>query len=95
MLIEDTDLVVQYLKSHRGPKPSDQLTSPFEDLHVGQSKDLAIQKYSPAQQMQHKYNAEQEESTLYTKPNAYLLLLITDLMITLKGSKYFMKLDIR
>ena len=31
----------------------------------------------------------------YTKPNAYLLPLITDLMVTLKGSKYFTKLDIR
>ena len=35
-LIEDTDLVVRYLKSHRGPKSMDQLTSPFED--IGQSK---------------------------------------------------------
>jgi hypothetical protein len=32
MLIEDKDLVVQYLKSHRGPKPSDQLYTPFEDI---------------------------------------------------------------
>ena len=32
MLIEDTDLVVQYLKSHRGPESMDQLTSPFEDI---------------------------------------------------------------
>ena len=32
---------------------------------------------------------------MYTKPNAYMLPLITDLMITLKGSKYFTKLDIR
>ena len=31
----------------------------------------------------------------FTKPNAYLQLLITDPMITLKGSKYFTKLDIR
>ena len=34
-------------------------------------------------------------NAMYTKPNAYLLLLITDLMIMLKGSKYFTKLDIR
>jgi hypothetical protein len=32
MLIEDKDLVVQYLKSHRGPEPSDQLYTPFEDI---------------------------------------------------------------
>jgi hypothetical protein len=32
MLIEDKDLVVWYLKSHRGPKPSDQLYMPFEDI---------------------------------------------------------------
>ena len=31
----------------------------------------------------------------FTKPNAYPLLLILDLMIKLKGSKYFTKLDIR
>jgi hypothetical protein len=31
----------------------------------------------------------------FTKPNAYPLLLISDLMITLKGSKFFTKLDIR
>jgi hypothetical protein len=31
----------------------------------------------------------------FTKPNAYLLPLISDLMITLKGSKFFTKLDIR
>ena len=31
----------------------------------------------------------------FTKPNAYLLLLILDLMIKLKGSKCFTKLDIR
>ena len=49
-LIEDTDLMVQYLKSHRGPEPMDQLTSPFEDK--GQSKDLAIWKYLPVQQME-------------------------------------------
>ena len=63
--MEDTDLVVQYLKSHRGPKPMDQLTSPFED--IGRSKELAIWKYLPAQQMEHKYNTQQEESTLPTQ----------------------------
>ena len=31
-LIKDEDLVVQYLKSHRGPEPSDQLYVPFEDI---------------------------------------------------------------
>ena len=43
----------------------DQLTSSFED--IGQSEDLAIQKYSPVQQMEHKYNAQQEESALPTQ----------------------------
>ena len=32
MLIKDTDLVIRYLKSHRGPKLMDQLTSSFEDI---------------------------------------------------------------
>src|SRR5258705_7519188 len=31
----------------------------------------------------------------YTKPNVYPLLLISDLMINLKGSKFFTKLDLR
>ena len=31
-LIEDKDLVVRYLKSHRGPEPSDRLYAPFEDI---------------------------------------------------------------
>ena len=65
MLIEDADLVIRYLKSHRGPELMDQLTSSFED--IGQSEDLAIRKYSPAQQMEHKYNAQQEESALPTQ----------------------------
>jgi hypothetical protein len=196
MLIEDKDLVVWYLKSHRGPEPSDQLYTPFEDIRQWNEEqpDIAIRKYSPAQQMEHKYNAKQEESILptqylpwkevfeqkaaeqfpgkrpwdhaielrdnfkpkkgkiyplnplqqntldewikeqlakgyirplkspqaspfffvekkdakklrpcqdyrylneFTKPNAYPLPLISDLMITLKGSKFFTKLDIR
>ena len=43
----------------------DQSTSPFEDIE--QSEDLAIWKYLPAQQMEHKYNAQQEESILPTQ----------------------------
>ena len=31
-LIKEEDLVVRYLKSHRGPEPSDQLYAPFEDI---------------------------------------------------------------
>ena len=31
-LRKDEDLVVRYLKSHRGPEPSDQLYAPFEDI---------------------------------------------------------------
>ena len=65
MLIKDADLMLWYLKSHRGPEPTDQLSSSFEDK--GLSKDLAIWKYLPAQQMEHKYNAQQEESTLPTQ----------------------------
>ena len=60
--------MVWYLKSHRGPEPSDQLYAPFED--IGQwneeKSNIAIRKYSPVQQMEHKYNAEQEESILPT-----------------------------
>ena len=197
MLIGDTDLMVRYLMSHRGPEPLDQWYTPFGDIGRFSKEKLdtvSIRKYSPVQQMEHKYHVEQEESILptqylpwkevfkqkaserflgkrpwdhtielrdnfkpkkgkiyllsplqknmldkwikeqltkgyiqlskspqaspfffvekkdakklqpcqdyqylneYTKPNAYLLPLISDLMIKLKGSKYFMKLDIR
>ena len=72
MLIKDEDLMVGYLKSHRGPEPSDQLYAPFEDIQWWNEEkpDIAIRKYSPAQQMEHKYHAEQEESIL---PTQYLL----------------------
>ena len=32
IMFKDKDLVVQYLKLHRGPKPSDQLYAPFKDI---------------------------------------------------------------
>ena len=68
-LIKDDDLVVRYLKSHRGPEPSDQLYTPFEDIGQWNEEkpNITIRKYSPAQQMEHKYNAEQEESILPTQ----------------------------
>ena len=68
-LIKDEDLVVRDLKSHRGPEPSDQLYTPFEDIGRWNEEepDTAIRKYSPAQQMEHKYNTEQEESILPTQ----------------------------
>ena len=71
-LIEDKDLVVWYLKLHRGPEPSDQLYAPFEDIGQWNEEkpNIAIRKYSPVQQMEHKYNAEQEESIL---PTQYML----------------------
>jgi hypothetical protein len=61
--------VVRYLKSHRGPEPLDQLYTPFEDIGRWnrEQPDIAIRKYSPAQQMEHKYNAKQEESILPTQ----------------------------
>ena len=69
VLIKDEDLIVWYLKLHRRPKPSDQLYTPFEDIGQWNKEktDIAIRKYSPAQQMEHKYNAEQEESILPTQ----------------------------
>ena len=69
MLIKDEDLVVWYLKSHRRPEPLDQLYAPFEDIGRWNEEkpNIAIRKYSPAQQMEHKYNAEQEESILPTQ----------------------------
>ena len=67
--IKDEDLMVRYLKSHRGPEPSDQIYASFEDIgrRNEEKTDIAIRKYSPAQQMEHKYNAEQEESILPTQ----------------------------
>ena len=72
VLIKDKDLVVWYLKLHRGPEPSDQLYAPFEDIGQWDEErsDIAIRKYSPVQQMEHKYSTEQEESIL---PTQYLL----------------------
>ena len=65
-LIEDKDLVVWYVKLHRGPEPSDQLYAPFEDIGQWNEEkpNIAIRKYSPVQQMENKRNAEQEESIL-------------------------------
>ena len=50
-------------------EPSDQLYAPFEDIGQWNEErpDIAIRKYSPVQQMEHKYNAEQEESILPTQ----------------------------
>ena len=67
-LIKEEDLMVWYLKSHRGPEPLDKLYAPFEDIGQWNEEkpDIAIRKYLPVQQMEHKYNAEQEESILPT-----------------------------
>ena len=48
MLIKDEDLVVWYLKLHRGPEPSDQLYTPFEDIGRWNEEkpDITIRKYS-------------------------------------------------
>jgi hypothetical protein len=42
---------------------------PFEDIGRWNEEqpNIAIRKYSPAQQMEHKYNAKQEESMLPTR----------------------------
>jgi hypothetical protein len=57
-LIEDKDLVVRYLKSHRGPEPSDQLYTPFEDIGRWNEEqpDIAIRKYLAAD-VEHLYDA--------------------------------------
>jgi hypothetical protein len=62
----DEDLVVWYLMSHRGPEPMDQWLAPSED--IGRSgEEISIRKYLPAQQMEHFYHMEQEESILPTQ----------------------------
>jgi hypothetical protein len=71
MLKEEPDLMVWYLTSHRGPEPTkDIYANSFEDIGSwinGEEPDIVIRKYSPAQQMEHKYNVKQEESILPTQ----------------------------
>ena len=52
MLIRDEDLVVRYLKSHRGPEPSDQLYAPFVEISRGnprvfEARPLPLPSYTP------------------------------------------------
>jgi hypothetical protein len=73
-LNDDTNVDKQWndwtgFKSNRRPKPLDQLYTPFEDIGRWNEEqpDIAIRKYSPVQQMEHKYNVKQEESILPTQ----------------------------
>ena len=61
--VEDTNLVLQFIMSHI--KPTDQLYELFEYFQQD-SNELHIRRYSPVQQMEHKYRTNLEESTLPT-----------------------------
>ena len=63
--IEDTNLMLQFITSHMELEPTDQLYKPFE-YYQQDSKELHIRRYSPAQEMEHKYRTNLEESTLPT-----------------------------
>ncbi|KAF8632377.1 hypothetical protein AX14_010830 [Amanita brunnescens Koide BX004] len=65
--IEDTNLVLWFIMSHIELEPMDQLYEPFE-YYQQDSEELHIRRYSPVQQMEHKYRMNLEESTL---PTAY------------------------
>ena len=52
MLIEDTDLVIWYLKSHRGPKLMDQLTSSFKDICRTSNVYICLPVYKRNQRLQ-------------------------------------------
>ena len=62
---EDNDLVLWFIMSHIELEPTDQLYEPFEYCQQD-SNGLHIRKYSPAQQMEHKYRTKEEESILPT-----------------------------
>src|ERR1700744_5772547 len=69
-LKEGYDLMVRYLTSYKGPEPVDQWLAPIWDIgsQIEEKADgIAIRKYSPAQQMEHKYHRKTEESILPTE----------------------------
>jgi hypothetical protein len=63
--VEDTDFVLWFIMSHMELEPTDQLYKPFE-YYQQDSNELHIRRYSPAQQTEHNYRTNLEESTLPT-----------------------------
>ena len=65
----DLDLVVRYLSSHKGSETMDQRWKDFLFEDIGSwSEDafdqVTIRRYTPAQQMEHKYHQTEEVQTL-------------------------------
>jgi len=71
----EEDLVIRYLSSHKGPTKTDlRWKETFEDIGSW-SEDtfghLTIARYTPAQQMEHKYHQKEEVHTLPPEYSAY------------------------
>ncbi len=71
----EEDLVIRYLSSHKGPMKTDlQWKETFEDIgswSEDTNSHLTITRYTPAQQMEHKYHQKEEVHTLPPEYSAY------------------------
>jgi hypothetical protein len=73
MPVWEEDIIIRYLLSHKGPEDKSlSWKPPFEELGRWTEDNhdtITINQYSPAQQMEHKYNTDQKEVVL---PSEYL-----------------------
>jgi len=70
----EEDLIIRYLSSHKGPTTDLQWKETFEDIGSWSEdtfRHLTIARYTPAQQMEHKYHQKEEVHMLPPEYSAY------------------------